>query len=293
MTASAAINNHVDTYDYWRRTLAGERVGMNEMEPQCGFYRYRSGKGEAWNPLCIFEREGQILLVSGQTLITGNAATGAWVSAARHPIDEARARAWIEAGKDPQEAATVGHNNPPEDAHSFAKDIVAEALALAALGIKTDAQGDDASRLKRTLDDTRKKVYADMRAAKKPHEEAAAQAAVPFNETLTAIDDAKEKIIGALTPYLKAKDAAIKKIAPEAKATAGKSVLIEGKKKATSLRKFKHFSVTNRKAALIYLSTMENPPSDFDEELKAVARRLDAAGIAMPGIEMTEEERAV
>jgi transcription termination factor NusB len=281
------------SYNYWQKTLAGERIGMTENDPEPGFYRYRNGKDEPWLPLSIFYRGDELLVVSFGRRLEGDEATRAWVSAARHAIDEQRCRKWILTGKDPQEAATIGHNNSPQDANSFAKDIVAEAIALAALGIKTDAQGDDASRLKRTLDDTRKKVYADMRAAKKPHEEAAAQAAAPFNETLDAIDDAKEKIAAALTPYLKSKQEKLDKITTDAVAKAGKNVLVEGKKRATTLRKFKHFNVTDRKAALAYFAAFENPPIDFDEVIKTVSRRMDAAGIAVPGIQITEEERAV
>lgn len=299
-------------YDYWNRTLKGERVGCQEVKPECGFYRYRAGKNDPWKPLAIFYKGGEIFVVSNTERLRLNEEDSlrAWLSAARFPIDEPRYRTWVETGADPQETPTIGHNNPPADTNDFAKDTIAEALALAAKGITTEAQADDASRFKRTLDDTRKKVYADMRAAKKPHEDAAASASAPFNETIAAIDGAKEKIVEALTIHLKAQQKALDEknlkemeaakigagmslTPPQRVATAGKNVLVEGKKKATTLRKFKHFTVTDRKAALTYLASMATPPGDFDEELKSFARRLDAAGIAMPGIEMTEEERAV
>lgn len=35
-------------YDFWSRSVAGERVPRNEEDPQCGFYRMRKVRGGPW-----------------------------------------------------------------------------------------------------------------------------------------------------------------------------------------------------------------------------------------------------
>lgn len=41
-------------YDFWRRTVAGERVPRFEDEPQCGFYKRRMVKGGPFVPVEIW-----------------------------------------------------------------------------------------------------------------------------------------------------------------------------------------------------------------------------------------------
>ena len=40
-------------YDFWRRSVAGERVPRIEDEPQCGFYRMRKTRGGPFVPVEI------------------------------------------------------------------------------------------------------------------------------------------------------------------------------------------------------------------------------------------------
>lgn len=43
-----------EAYDWWRRTLAGERVPRIEDEPEPGFYRIRRFKGGPFVPVAIW-----------------------------------------------------------------------------------------------------------------------------------------------------------------------------------------------------------------------------------------------
>lgn len=94
------------SYDYWQRTLAGERVGMSEDKPEPGFYRYRHSSSDLWMPLSIFYRDGELFIVAAGNRLDHEAGLYAWLLGARHAIDEQRFRDWMATGKDPKETVT-------------------------------------------------------------------------------------------------------------------------------------------------------------------------------------------
>jgi hypothetical protein len=149
------------SYDFWKRSLAGEKPSMFVDDPQLGFYRrvlkLRDANGNnkkiGWSPVAIFMDGDMMTARVGMKDVTGDALNELWSYVASNPISEYEYRRVAEQdldwsdlpGKDVDIPAAnrdvAKSDNAPEDiepdkAHAAAIDA---AIGAAPVAVKSDA----------------------------------------------------------------------------------------------------------------------------------------------------------
>jgi hypothetical protein len=159
------------SYDFWKRSLAGEKPKMFVDDPQLGFYRKpikeRNDKGNnkriGWSAVAIYMQDGvmtarvtsKMHIASGNTIYdaTGDELNELWSYVAGHPISESEYRQVAEEGMNWSDAAdevavipaanrdVAKSDNAPEEiepdkAHATAIDA---AIGAAPVAVKSDA----------------------------------------------------------------------------------------------------------------------------------------------------------
>ncbi len=98
----------MNSYDYWRKALAGEKPVMYVDSPELGFYRCgiyskepnKARKRVGWSPVAIFPNgEGIVAVVAGREVSDRDRLNELWSYVAGNPISEETYRAVAEKGE--------------------------------------------------------------------------------------------------------------------------------------------------------------------------------------------------
>jgi hypothetical protein len=133
------MNNNDQTW--WKNAIAGNVAPIDVNTPQYGFYRSKKKDGSVV-PVAFWYDDGTLnCLVDGKE-IDEHRGREIWPYVSRRPVTYAVYEERINTGKwsdiDPvvheqQQAAQIGHNNPPTDPHELLKEQIESAKAGAAV----------------------------------------------------------------------------------------------------------------------------------------------------------------
>lgn len=311
------IEKPADQYDFWRRRMAGEVVPIHDGEPQAGFYKVRTKDGN-WQPVAYwFGKDGAIRCRVGARDIDEQTAAERWPHASKNPIPHEVYKAVINGELWPDQHESVVRDRinsdaaPADDSFDALKDriedLARDAQSLIDAGAAPDqSAADRASDLANRLAELQKTAAAARAAEKKPHDEAAAAVQAKWKPLLGTADIYRRIKEAVITPFLRAETAkqraaeeAARKAAEEA-AKAGKPIpetpatqraapkAGSGGRRSVALRTVKVVTITDRKAVLEFFA--ENPL--ITEVLQKLAEKVTAAGATVPGVTVTEEQRA-
>lgn len=227
-----------DQYDFWRRSIAGEKLPIYDGDVQAGFYRLANAvkiEGKGWKKDGTFSPiaywwgapgvDGKPVLRCrvNDTDVDEEIARARWPWASQAPITHELYKAvmagepWpdapmVKAAPEPAKAE-VGHNEPPPEAdtHETIKEQMANLLRSAQKLIKAgeakdQETADSASLLAVALVDLQKKADQMRKAEKKPHDDGAAAVQAKWKPMIEAAEiylSVKRMVIG---PYLKRLD---------------------------------------------------------------------------------------
>lgn len=312
-----AVEKIADQYDFWRRRMAGEIVPIHDGEPQAGFYKLKTRDG-VWQPVAYwFGKEGELRCRVGGQDINEQTASERWPWASKNPIPHEVYKAVVAGGPwpDQHEGVTRDRINsdvaPADDSFDGLKDriedLARDAQALIEAGPAHDQNAADrASDLANRLAELQKAADAARTAEKKPHDEAAAAVQAKWKPLLGTADIYRRIKEAVITPFLvgeekkrRLAEVAARRAAEEA-AKAGQPIpepaaqrttapkAGSGGRRSVALRTVKVVTITDRKAVLEFFA--ENP--QITEVLQRLAEKVTAAGATVPGITVTEEQRA-
>lgn len=306
-----------DQYDFWRRRMAGEVVPIHDGEPQAGFYRLKTRDG-TWHPVAYwFGKDGALRCRVSKQDINEQTASERWPWASKNPITHEVYKAVMAGEPWPDQHESVTRDransvNAPDD-QSFEglkdriEDLARDAQALIEAGPAPDqSAADRASDLANRLAELQKQADAARAAEKKPHDDAAALVQAKWKPLLGVADIYRQIKAAVITPFLVGEDkkrrlaeAAARKAAEEA-AKAGTPmpdpVAMERSapkagangRRSVALRTVKVVTISDRDALLAFFAGNEL----VTELLQKLAEKATAAGVKVPGVTVTEEQRA-
>lgn len=300
------MNAQPDQYTFWRRRLAGEVVPIHDGEPQAGFYRLISRDGNASQPVAYwFTPDGALRCRVGKQDVNEQFANERWPYASKRPITHEVYKAVLagEPWPDQNEAVTADRSNaaPDDDSFDGLKDRI-EALARTADDLIKDgpaadqAAADRASDLANHLSALQKKADAARAAEKKPHDDAAKAVQAKWAPVLNVADIYKRIKETVVTPFLKEEDrkrkaaaaAAAQKGDEQPAATPAAPKAGAAGRRSVALRSVKVVTITDRDALLAFFKDHQL----VTDLLQQMAQRAVAAGVTVPGVTVTEEQRA-
>lgn len=316
MSATAEQVKPADQYDFWRRRMAGEVVPIHDGEPQAGFYKLRTRDG-SWHPVAYwFAKDGTLRCRVGNQDINEQTANERWPYASKNPITHDVYKAVVagEPWPDQHEAVIRDRANSTgaEDENSFdglkdrIEDLARDAQKLIDAGPAADqSAADRASDLANRLAELQKAADAARAAEKKPLDEQVAAVQAKWKPLLGAADIYKRIKAAVITPFLvaeaakmraaeeaarKAAEAAAKTGEPIAETQAPRAAPKAGAsgRRAVALRTVKVVTITDRAAVLAFFA--DNPI--ITEALQKMAEKATAAGVTVPGVTVTEEQKA-
>jgi hypothetical protein len=305
----------VDQYDFWRRRMAGEVVPIHDGEPQAGFYRLRTKDG-AWHPVAYwFAKDGALRCRIGTQDINEQTASERWPWASKSPITHEVYKAVLAGATWPDQHEAVirdrANSAGAADENSFdglkdrIEDLARDAQKLIDAGPAADqSAADRASDLANRLSELQKTADASRAAEKKPLDEQVAAVQAKWKPLLGAADIYKRIKATVITPFLvaeaakmRAAEEAARKAAEEA-AKAGQVIpevqarsapkAGSGGRRSVALRPVKVVTISDRAAVLAFFAENEL----VTEVLQKLAEKVTAAGVTVPGVTVTEEQRA-
>ncbi|WP_024338007.1 hypothetical protein [Bradyrhizobium japonicum] len=305
-----------DQYDFWRRRMAGEVVPIHDGEPQAGFYRTKTKDG-TWHPVAYwFGRDGALRCRVGTQDINEQTAAERWPYISKTPISHEVYKAVLagEPWPDQHEAVIRDRANSTgaEDENSFEglkdriEDLARDAQKLIEAGPAADqSAADRASDLANRLAELQKSADAARAAEKKPLDEQVAAVQAKWKPLLGAADIYKRIKAAVITPFLVAEAAKVRaaeeaarkaaeeaaktgQVIPEAQPQRAAPKAGSGGRRSVALRTVKVVTITDRPALLAFFA--DNPL--ITEALQKMAEKAVAAGVNVPGVAVTEEQRA-
>lgn len=305
-----------DQYDFWRRRLAGEVIPIHDGEPQAGFYRLTSKDGRSTPAAYWFTKDGALRCRIGNNDVDDQTANERWPWASKRPIPHDVYKSVIAGNPWPDQHEAVirdranSDNAPDDDSFEALKDRIddlardAESLIKAGGALSQDA-ADRASDLANRLAELHKKADMARAAEKRPHDEAAKAVQAKWLPLLGTADIYKRIKAAVITPFLVAEakkqreaEEAARKAAEEA-AKVGAPVpdpapvrsapkAGSGGRRSVALRTVRVVTIKDRAAVLKFF---ENNDA-ITEVLQKLAEKVTAAGVEVPGVSVTEEQRA-
>lgn len=306
-----------DQYDFWRRRMAGEVVPIHDGEPQAGFYRLKTRDGN-WQPCAYwFAPDGTLRCRIGGKDINEQTANERWPWASKSPIAHEVYKAVIagELWPDQHEGVMRDRANsdgaPADESFDGLKDRIEDLARDAEALIKTgpapdQSSADRASDLANRLAELHKSADIARAAEKRPHDEAAKAVQAKWMPLMGTAEIYKRIKAAVITPFLVAEDhkrraaeAAARQAAEEA-ARAGQPIpepatvqrgapkAGSGGRRSVALRTVKVITISDRAAVLAFFAANEQ----ITEVLQKLAEKATAAGVTVPGITITEEQRA-
>lgn len=146
-----------DLYDFWRRSLVGEKLPIHDGDVRPGFYRMRSKNRQtgaiSWSPVAIFpDSTGTLVCQIDGKIVPWHRAQEHWTYFCRYPVTEAQWRAVAEqseswhdqdsvvADQTAVSDATLGINSPPDDPDQMVLDQIDAAVRGVGTYIKIDSE---------------------------------------------------------------------------------------------------------------------------------------------------------
>ena len=206
-----------DQYQWWRDALAGNPVDLDVNSPQPGFYKLRDGKGGPWEPVAIWYNEQSELLcrVGAGTRDPHDI----WQWCAGNPVKQADAKHAFQNGSwpgDVPDVPAVGHNAPPEAVEDQIAEVAAQAADwLKQHGITDETSSNMAANYRQQLLDLRKKADKARVEEKRPFDEAGKAVQAKWKPVLETADTAANALRDALTQWMRAEEARLRKEAAE------------------------------------------------------------------------------
>lgn len=305
-----------DQYSFWRRRMAGEVIPIHDGEPQAGFYRLTSKDGGSQPVAYWFARDGSLRCRIGEKDVSEQTANERWPWASKRPISHEVYKLVLSGGAwpDQHEAVTRDRQNsaaaPDDDSFEALKDRIEDLARDADALIKAGAAADQdaanrAGDLANRLGELQKKADDARADEKKPHDEAAKAVQTKWRPLLNRADIYRDIKLHVITPFLQAEakrqreaEEAARKAALEAAAAGApmpEPAPVRAAPKAGSagrrsvaLRSVKVVTITDRAALLAYFANSER----LTELLQDMAEKAVRAGAEVPGVNVTEEQRA-
>lgn len=307
----------LDEYGFWRRALAGEKIGskalpVHENDPQPGFYRRRYKKNEPYAPVAIW-RDGDTLicLVDGKEQM----ADEVWTWCCRYPVSEQQyhdrvqtGRWWDDAAPDGDLVHDTSTNNPPTDPVEILKGRIDAACTNAATyaEIGDDKMAASAQACRSLLLELGGEADKTREAEKKPHLDAGRIIDGKFMPLVKSAQKAADGIRAALRVHenrklreaeeaaRKAQEAIPRPPGPSADVVdaavpvpvlAIQTTIQGATGRAASIRMVKVAKVTDQDLAYTALKAHK----ELVELIAHLAQRAANAGVSLPGVEITEE----
>ncbi len=190
-------------FDWWGRSLAGEKVEVHADAPQSGFYRMRKHKDGPWLPVMIRVHDGKLRCRVGDD--SGIAPETIWTHCAGNPMSrEAVAYAFKNGGRWENDAPAIGDNSGELPLAEQVQQYAAQALSwLKKFGIKDAKSKDMAANYRAELLKLSKEADASRVAEKKPHDDAAKAVQEKWKPVIDTADNAAGELRNALTNYMR------------------------------------------------------------------------------------------
>ena len=285
----------------WERRLAGEVIPIIDGEPDYGFYRVRSRDRQNWEAVAYwYGDDGIICSLRANHPLSEQDANELWSFACKHPITYEVYRA-VMAGEpwpDLHPSVTRDNQAPPDNSFEALKDRI-EDIAREAdkiTDIPDQAAADSAADLKNKLGELQNAADRERAAEKKPHDDAAKEVQAKWKPIIDVAEAAKRRIASVIGKFLGAKEAASRAAREEA-AKAGvelepqprASITKAGTRgRAVALRTVKDVAIADRAAVLAFFAEGQA----MTEFLQSQAEKAVRAGVAVPGVTITERKVA-
>lgn len=303
-------------WQWWTDALNGVIGPMHEGEPQTGYYKVRRKGKDGFVPVAYWKDTGtgaQRCHMDGEDF-DEQRAVEIWPYASKNPVTQEAYSEKLRSGKWPGESDAVIRDNsaaaPDDDTYEALKDriddLAREADRVIDKGAAKDqAQADQASDLANRLGELHKRADTARAAEKKPYDDEAKAVQAKWLPVLGAAEVYKRLKAAVITPFLvaeeqkrRAAEAEARKAAEEA-AKAGAPIpepvaakpapkAGSGGRRSVALRSVKVVTITDRAALLKFFEGNEQ----ITDLLQTLAQRAVAAGVSVPGVSVTEEQRA-
>ncbi|WP_406853522.1 hypothetical protein ABEG18_13195 [Alsobacter sp. KACC 23698] len=323
---SAALEQN--DFAWWDSARAGLNPPIHENDPQCGYFRMRSGKGGPWLPVCIYRDGGQLLAFKGDESVDPHQI---WTWVARRPISYELYTAVADQGQPwPEDIASEVEQHAealPEDASEEDKikaQIAAHEAAFAKYladcggSITTEDQDAKAETFRAEFLALQKKIAALHKAEKEPFLEGGRKVDAKWKALEARAEDGKKRIGAVVTPFRVERDrrrqeeerrrAEAERKAREDAARAAAEAAAAGQpapepapvapvasRRAappSGLRTVRVLVIDDLRAALTQLAALNDPPAELVEVVRVISRRMIEAGVSVSGCRIEEQKRA-
>jgi len=296
-------------WHYWQSRIEGIPMQMNPSHPQAGFYRMPRkeyyGARRTFKPVAYWPEDGVLKCRIGDENVSPEKGQGIWERVGNHPVTEEAYRQVAQFdGLWPDEHELVpmqGDNMPPED-DSFEglteriEDLAREANArLDGPAIKDQDEADRIANLADALAELCGKAEERRKEERRPFDEGMKEVQKRWAPVLLKAESYKNLKYKLLTPWLQALDKERAK-ATEAAAAAGAPSAGEPRRpragtrgRAMTLKSQKRAEIIDYSACLAFFRDSD----DVRGTVQMLANRAVRTGIAVPGTQVVEEEKAV
>lgn len=313
-------------YAYWSNALAGTLGPVSDGHPQCGFYRRRPAKDAAFVPVAIWRGEdGMVALVNGKSAD----ASDIWTWVCDKPITEVEYHKVMGGGdwSDEPRAAAVARNMPTDPFEALTIEFAAEmevAAELLAKPVSEKNHADQIAVLTKRLSAIKNRATDLHKVEKQPSLDEGRKVDTKWRDLKEEPDALGKKLKRHLDAYLieqqrqraAREDAArIQREADETAAAAIEECNAEAAAKADRLQQEAaaasrqaeaRSASAGRTGAKVSLRSYAVPViTDFDTLLMALkdrpeirecvetlANRAAKSGVELPGMSITQEQRA-
>lgn len=309
-----------DVYANWRKRLAGEEVPISADDPECGRYKMRRSKGGRFEPVAVFMKDGEMKAAVGKEFVEP---TSIWLYVVKHPVSEADYKHAIANGYFPDEPPprTIGDNAPPETIEEIIPLEIEQASEwLKSIGeIKSQQDADIAGNRVSELRRLKKQAEAEHETEKRPILEAGRKVDGKWKPLIGGVDSAVKMLLDAVNRWGAAERARLAREAEEERKKAEAEAEAKRREAASKgqpepeevplpleptpppklqvggargskigFRTVTVVQVTDHKAALAFFT--ESP--DVKALVQKLAERAVKAGVEVPGVEVTHQQRA-
>lgn len=295
---------NADPYAWYRRALAATQAGQRipaivEDQPQCGMYRRRKGKGGPWIPAAIWQENGELRCRIGNDAADPHVE---WLWLAKNPVPQEDAMAAFQTGRWPDDMApdpapTIGHNNGPVDLPDQLKiEIDNAAYWLEKIQTITNQQDCTiAANMAGALVKIANEAKAKHAEEKEPHLTAGRAVDAKWLSLIESAKNLAAKLKGASGAWMVAEEKRLQKeqlrsASPEGIAEPIKFKAVGGARgQKVALKTYRVAVITDYTA--LFMALKDN--AAIKELVEKLANRSAQAGVTLPGMEISEERRAV
>lgn len=293
-----------DAYRWWKRCLAGKRDELTPGHPEVGFYRDKQRAIEIYR-----SEDGKLHCntSSGYQPRHDDEIDSLFGFASMNPITYETYLRFIETGQWPEsisddlDRARIGHNSGA--LHEQVQDEIDTVIRafngwIKEIGgeIQTEEQDKKGEEFKTRIMGLAKQAADSRVLLKKPFLEGGRLVDKTWMPIEEQAENGKSLISGVLTPYRvarqKIRDEEAALLAELIEASPAIETAYRRAKPKTGLRTTKVAVVDDIQKAAAQLAAMKEPPEDFVEAVRSVAKRLIDAGISVSGVHIEERKKA-